>query len=119
MSYDISFKVKVESINKYIEVGNCEANITWNAREIITHSTGLEWNNEENNGLCIDIIPCIKKGYKELMLYPDKYKIYESSNGWGTIEGTLRFFKNIINAWHDYCEFEDPELIKITTFWIE
>ena len=48
MSYDIKFKVKVEGVDAYVEVGDCTANITWNVREIITQSTGLKWNNEEN-----------------------------------------------------------------------
>ena len=34
MSYDISFKVKVDGLdNYYVKVGNCTANITWNLRE--------------------------------------------------------------------------------------
>ena len=49
MSYDISFKVKVEGIDQYVNVGDCDANITWNVRKIITHSTGLEWKNDANN----------------------------------------------------------------------
>lgn len=50
MSYDISFKVKVEGLNRYVEVGDCDANITWNVMDIIRKSTGLEWRNEEPNG---------------------------------------------------------------------
>ena len=42
MSYDISFKVKVEGVDAYVPVGACDANITWNARKIIEKSTGLE-----------------------------------------------------------------------------
>ena len=99
MSYDIRFKVKVEGIDTYVEVGDCDANITWNVREIIVKSTGLLWNNVANNGLCKDVIPFIENGYAELVLYPEKYRAYEASNGWGTVEGTARFFKRIIEAW--------------------
>ena len=42
MSYDVTFKAKVEGTDCYVEVGDCDANITWNVREIITRSTGLE-----------------------------------------------------------------------------
>ncbi len=67
MSYDISFKVKVEGLeNRYVEVCDPNANITWNLREMIRKSTELEWNNEANNGLCIDVIPHISKGLSEL-----------------------------------------------------
>ena len=51
MSYDISFKVKVDGTDTYVPVGACNANITWNVGEIIRRSTGLEWKNEANNGL--------------------------------------------------------------------
>ena len=119
MSYDISFKVKVEGTNKYVEVGDCNANITWNVHEIITRSTGLEWKNEENNGLCVDIMPYIEKGYNELLSNHDKYKLYEAENGWGTVSGTIRFFKNILDAWRTFSVNEDPEIVKVTTFWIE
>ena len=55
MSYDISFKVRVADTDKFVTVGNCDANITWNVRKIIELSTGLPWLNEENNGYCVDI----------------------------------------------------------------
>lgn len=119
MSYDIAFKVKVEGIDKYIEVGNCDANTTWNVREMIVKSTGLEWNNCANNGLCKDIIPHIEKGWGELNRYPEKYKQYEAKNGWGTVESTKRFFETIISAWNGFVKWEDKELIDVTTFWIE
>ena len=51
MSYDIDFRVKVEDVDKWISVGDCTANITWNVRKIIELSTGLPWTNEDNQGL--------------------------------------------------------------------
>lgn len=83
MSYDISFKVKVEGIDHYIDLDCCDANITWNVREIITRSTGLPWENEANNGLVKDIVPAIRNGLTELERNGDAYKQYEASNGWG------------------------------------
>ena len=119
MSYDIAFKVKVEGIDEYVEVGNCDANTTWNVREMIVKSTGLEWKNCENNGLCKDIIPHIEKGWGELNRYPEKYRQYEASNGWGTVESTKRFFERIIYAWNDFVKWDGNELADVTTFWIE
>lgn len=119
MSYDISFKVKVEGVDKYIEVGDCNANITWNVREIITKSTGLEWKNEENNGLCKNIIPFIKKGCAELINHPEKYRKYEAARGYGTVKGTIKFFKNIIESWERFKEYGDEEVVNVATFWIE
>lgn len=118
MSYDISFKVKVEGINKYVNVGDCDANITCNVGEMIRKSTGLKWINQANNGLCIDIIPSIVKGYMQLDKYPGKYREYEDADGWGTVAGTKRFFYSIIESWESFCKWHE-ELIHVVSFWIE
>jgi hypothetical protein len=119
MSYDITFKVKVDGIDRYVSVGDCSANITWNVRKIIELSTGLPWLNEANNGYCKDVIPFIEKGLIELRKHPGKYMPYEAKNGWGTVDGTIRFFEQIIKDWEDFCKWEGRDLIDITTFWIE
>lgn len=118
MSYDISFRVKVEGIDQYVEVGNCDANTTWNVREMIVKSTGLCWANCENNGYCKDVIPKIQKGLDELKNNPEKYRKYEAKNGWGTVESTACFFKDIIRAWNELKRFEEKELVDVVTFWI-
>ena len=118
MSYDISFRVKVEGTDKYVDVGDCDANITWNVRKIIELSTGLPWHNEANNGYCKDVMPAIERGLCELVTNPEKYKPYEASNGWGTVEGTKRFFERVLDCWHRYSEWEDAEVVNATTFWI-
>jgi hypothetical protein len=118
MSYDISFKVKVEGVDAYVEVGECYANITWNVRKIIELSTGLPWYNEANNGLCIDVIPKIAQGLTELQNNPKKYIPYEAKNGWGTVEGTKRFFQEILKAWDGFVRYHE-ELVPVATFWIE
>lgn len=117
MSYDIDFRVKVEGIDRYISVGDCDANITWNVRKIIELSTGLPWLNEENNGLCVDVIPSIEKGLHELLNNGEKYKKYEAPNGWGTVDGTIQFFHQIIADWYLFKRYE-PELAKVAVFWI-
>lgn len=117
MSYDIDFRVKVEGIDKYVSVGECTANITYNVRKIIELSTGLPWLNEQSNGLCVDVIPAIEKGASELLAHGEKYKQYEAPNGWGTVDGTLRFFHHILAEWRAFKQSE-PELAKIAVFWI-
>ena len=84
---------------------------------MIEVSTGLPWLNEENNGLCVDVIPKIVDGYRELLLKPQKYVQYEAQNGWGTVDGTRRFFKQILDDWEKFCSYY-PELVPIVTFWI-
>lgn len=118
MSYDISFKVKVEGVDAYVTVGTCDANITWNARKIIKKSTGLGWKNCQNNGLCVDVIPKIEAGLRRLEQNPDSFKEYEAQNGWGTVEGTIQFFRRILEAWNDLLLW-DEELVPVATFWIE
>jgi hypothetical protein len=108
-----------ENGNEGIPVGDCTANITWNVRKIIELSTGLPWKNCENNGLCIDVIPRIAHGLTELVNHPEKYKPYEASNGWGTVESTIRFFETILKEWEDFRKWEKDELVNITTFWIK
>lgn len=119
MSYDVRFKVKVDGTEKYISVGDCDANITWNVRKIIEQSTGLPWHNEQNNGYCKDIIPAIACGLVNLTTSPENYKQYESPNGWGTVEGTKRFFEDILRSWERFCCETDQEIVDVTTFWIE
>lgn len=118
MSYDITFRVKVEGADCYVDVGYCDANTTWNVREMIVKSTGLEWRNCDNNGFCKDVIPHIEHGLGELKNHPEKYKKYEAENGWGTVESTIRFFEDIIKAWRNFKKWEDSDLVNVTTFWI-
>lgn len=118
MSYDISFKVKVDGVDAYVPVGACDANITWNVRKIIEKSTGLEWKNCQNNGLCVDVIPKIEAGLRTLEQNPDSLKEYEEPNGWGTVKETAQFFRNILNDWNDFQQWYE-ELVPVTTFWIE
>ena len=118
MSYDISFRVKVEGTDKWLEVGDCDANITWNVRKIIELSTGLPWKNEANNGYCKDVIPYIAHGLRELKSNPDKYRPYEAENGWGTVEGTIHFFEHVIEHWDSLILLEDKEIADVATFWI-
>lgn len=118
MSYDITFKAKLEGVDVWAEVGDCDANITYNVRKIIELSTGLPWNNCANNGMCVDVIPHIEKGLRELEQHPEKYKPYEARNGWGTVDGTKNFYHRILYAW-ELLKLEQPEVAEVATFWIE
>lgn len=117
MSYDIDFRVKVEGIDEFVSVGDCEANTTWNVRKMIELSTGLPWLNAQNNGFCKDVIPHIERGLEELRRYPEKYKPYEAPNGWGTVNSTIEFFERIIKDWKDFKRW-NKELAEVAVFWI-
>lgn len=87
---------------------------------MIVASTGLEWKNEENNGLCKDVIPKIAEGYQELLKHPGKYKKYEAENGWGTVDGCRRFFSTLLLEWEEFCEaYTTSDLKDVAYFWIE
>ena len=118
MSYNITFKVKAEGFDKWIAVGDCDANITWNVRRMIEKSTGLPWLNEADNGLCMKVIPEIEKGLAELTCNRSKYEKYESPNGRGTVTGCIGFYKRILSAWEDLIRM-DEELAMHAHFWIE
>lgn len=45
-------------------------------------------------------------------------KKIEADNGWGTVDGTLNFFIQILREW-EYFKMFYPELENIATFWIE
>lgn len=118
MSYNISFKVKVEGADAYVDVGACSANVTWNVRTIIELSTGLPWMNEPNNGRCLDVIPKIRHGLESLRTHPERYRPYEADNGWGTVEGTIHFFEQILKDW-DELRASHEDLAAVATFWVE
>lgn len=120
MSYDIEFKVRVENTDLWVDIPmNDYINITWNVNDIIRQSTGLEWKNEEDNGRVADVIPFIIKGYNELITNPEKYRHLESPNGWGTVEGTRKFFKMIIDEWEALCSDHWTSPLKdYVHFWI-
>lgn len=116
MSYRVQFEVKIEGINHYITIGECDANITYNVKKIIEESTGLKFKSITRLGYCKDIIPSIERGLQELTINPKKYKPFESENGWGTVEGTAYFFRRIISSWHDLCLQQPPEVLNVVLF---
>lgn len=116
MSYDISFRVKVEGIDVYVDVGSCDANITWNVKELIKQSSGWEIFNEQSNGLIKDITVLVDNGLQRLISNPNKYKQYEAPNGWGTVEGVIRFYSDILEAWKQF-KLDYPELVDVAVLW--
>lgn len=119
MSYDVSFRVKIEGLNKYIKVESV-ANITYNVRELIKQSSGWDIKNEDENGFVKDWIPMIEKGIEELTNNPDKYKQYEAETGWGTVEGTLKFYKKCLEEYTRYKNdiFTDKDIFNVTYVYV-
>lgn len=117
MSYDIHIKVKVQDKPIYVNLGVGWANITWNVRELIKQSSGWDIQNEASNGNVLEWEKKIKRGIKELENNPMKYKKYEASNGWGTVEGTLDFYKRCLDIVKNFM-FEYEELCDCAVVWV-
>lgn len=109
MSYDIEYRAKIEGYDELVKIRDSDANITYNVRELILKSSGWNIKNEDYNGTLINLIPLIMKGKVELLINKDKYKKYESPNGYGTIDGVIRFYDIIINDYYEIIK-EYPQL---------
>lgn len=118
MSYDVGIRVKVENKPVYVSVSNYDPNITWNVKELIYQSSGWEIKNCASNGLAIEWIKKIQKGIKELTKNPEKYRQYEASNGWGTVEGTLSFYRHCIEMFDDFMLYYE-ELSDVAVVWVD
>ncbi len=96
MSLDVSLNVEV-----------FEANITHNlgemAREVILKNGQTLymylWRPEEVGAYYgSDIVEHIQEGYLELLNNPEKYKIFEPDNGWGTYDDFLPWLQKYLEA---------------------
>lgn len=118
MSYDVSFRVKVQDKPIYTNLAYVNsANITWNVRELILKSSGWDIKNCDNNGLATEWIKKINKGIEELTNNPNEYRQYEASNGWGTVEGTLGFYKICRGMFEELMVYHE-DLIDVAVVWV-
>ena len=117
MSYDVSIRLPVKGLeDKYI-VACWLSNITWNVRELIKQSSGWEIKNEDNNGPILPWMEQIRHGIAELEKRPGKYRKYEAPNGWGTISGTLRFYKDCMENAEGWLS-ENEDLLPAAVIWV-
>lgn len=117
ISYDISIRLPVKGLeDKWVEVADL-GNITWNVRELIKQSSGWDIKNEDKNGAVLPWIQMIEHGIAELENRPGKYKQYESPNGWGTICGTLNFYKRCFDNASDWISYNE-DLISVAVIWV-
>ena len=49
-----------------------------------------------------DIIPALREGLARLKGSPDKYRQYNSSNGWGTYKNFVPFVAKVLDACEKY-----------------
>ena len=125
MSYDVTFKLRSDCFpsfhykgtDEYIAVGDCNANITSNVKDMLDKLTGISWK-PSMVGYCKDVMPLIENGYQKLKENSNAYTQYNAANGWGTTKGVMTFFADILIAWHDLQE-DSPAFADIAYFFIE
>lgn len=94
MSYDISFKAKLEGANQWVYVGDDSLNVTSNVSAMIKEVCGL-YPSEWNGNRCSIMHPVLLHGADLLSLYPNRYRCFEAANGWGTVETTRDFLRRV------------------------
>lgn len=101
MSYDISFKAKLEGADQWVYVGPEWINHTSNTAAMIKEVCG-SYPSAWNGVRCSELLPVLTAGCKELRAYSQKYRQFEPENGWGTVETTLEFLDAIRKACEEY-----------------
>ena len=94
MSYDVSFKAKLEGTDQWARVGDDWINHTCNTSMMIKEVCGAtpsEWNGQK----CGHLYPIIMGGAAILKAKPEDYRKFEPDNKWGTVETTIKFLEKI------------------------
>ena len=108
MSYDIALYRK-GMINKERVYYDYDGNITWNVREMLEVAFGENNLKKWNNMSCDKFFRDLEKGYIDMIRNQKKYKQYDSPNGWGTYETTLRTIKKLYENIQKYAELDGLE----------
>lgn len=101
MSYDISFKAKLEGADKWVYVGPEWINHTSNTSAMIKEvcsSYPSEWDDYR----CSEILPIIETGCTILRSHSQQFRQFEDAKGWGTVESTLKFLDDIHKGCEEY-----------------
>ena len=104
MSYDLRVLVKVEGCNQYAVVGCPEYDSpTYNLRDMFIAC--MDWDYDQCRTYAAQIaLRYIDHGIKELKENPEKYRKYNPSNGWGTLEGALECLESARVCIHECAE---------------
>lgn len=88
MSYDVSFKAKLEGADQWVYVGDDWINHTSNTAAMIKEVCGSypsEWNGKR----CADMYPVLMQGASLLCLHPKRYRQFEPGNCWSSMTSTM------------------------------
>ena len=109
MSYDISFKAKLEGVNQWVYVGDEFINLTSNVGTLVKEVCGSypsQWSGKK----CSDMYPVIMQEASLLVINPQKYKCFEATNGWGTVGNTADILMKIA----DNCDRFPTAVLEVT-----
>ena len=101
MSYDVSFKAKLEGADQWIYVGEDWINHTSNTGAMIKEVCGSypsDWDGKK----CSEIGPVIRNGANKLLANSQRYRRFEPENKWGTVESTIHFLYKIADNCDEY-----------------
>lgn len=101
MSYDVSFKAKLEGVDQWVYVGDEWINYTSNTAAMIKEVCGSypsEWDGKK----CVDMYPVLIQGVSLLKKDAMHYRQFEPSNGWGKVETTIDFLMKIADNCNKY-----------------
>lgn len=113
MSFDIRIGVKVEGLDKIVEIGEPElANPTYNLGKMFRACTGWDFKQREYYR-CSEVIEKIEHGIRELRTRPSAYKELKPSNGWGNLDDAIR----VLESMRVYI-YERAEDIPIEHLWV-
>ena len=70
----------------------------------------FDWSGDRGHIKAKELIPYLKKGLKYLKSAPEKYKKYDSPNGWGLYEHFAPFVEKYLTA----CEKHKESIVNIS-----
>ena len=108
MSYDIALYRKGIK-NKKRAYYNYDGNITYNVCNMLEVAFGENHLKKWNNMSCDKFFRELEKGYIDMIRNPEKYRKYNSPNGWGTYETTLSTIKKLYERIQEYANIDGLE----------
>lgn len=108
MSYDVSFKAKLEGVDQRVYVGADWISHASSADALIKEVCGSypsEWTGRK----CADMYPVIMQGISLLNLNPQRYRPFEA--GYSTVESVIEFLWKIA----DNCDKYPTAVFEVNT----
>lgn len=84
----MSWGVRIKAIR---EIDLYHRGITYNVNDMLKYAFETERHLKNLNGMpCEKAIPILEKAYQKMLANPDECRKYDSPNGWGTYENTIK-----------------------------